>query len=794
MPKFKKTSFRGIIFLLLIIALPLFVWAVLTQRFELRKKATTGEPSVCAPLGNNIYVTPQGSSGTCHDIQTAINAVSGSQFTINIAPGSYTVPESGNPFSLSISNKSYLTITGNATAGTGAVQLIFNGNHGGIVIENSSNVSVQWMTINGNTSNGLVSSRGSSNTSLGYLVLADQGAHTVDFNSGSTGSLFNSDVTSIADAVDVNNMQGINISNNVIHNARQGVVINNSNGSVLANLFKNNSGPSLDFNMTNNLHVEHNTITANNVPSDRAFANVTITNSVAPNTAYTFTKNIIANNQGIGIFYNDSNAVNTYDHNDVFGNSAGNYAGISAFTGANGNISADPLFGTEYCLNSGSPALYGNVQNNEYMGYRPQCGPVPTVSIAPNVCTNQVNGTSCVNSVCPSCYYSTPRCLIPCTLVNGTCQNQVCTPNPVATITPITTITPTQSPCQGQANGTVCNAGVCPQCPPGGPCPGAPCSFVPGSCQNGSCIPLPTVTIAPPGQYLLQMFPSGNLPPVNIGFDTIAYVTLSQNGFTVPNQQDLVYTWSIDDPTIATITPFAQCTGGVTAPCPLDHVTIHALKPTPFTHVRVNVARSSNPGIWLASATFNLTVTGGPEDFQFKIRFGGVTDGSADGATATIRFVNIANNIDLITPPVIFRHTGSGVYTATITVDSSNLPPGPGYNVFVKGEKHVAIKFCKVTGQTGPCQPISSLSLPAVSGAAYQFDFTGMSLPPGDLQPQDGVVDTNDFAKIQALLSKPCSALTNEDKFAGDLDYSGCITAKDVGLFRQTLQTRYDEN
>ena len=74
------------------------------------------------------------------------------------------------------------------------------------------------------------------------------------------------------------------------------------------------------------------------------------------------------------------------------------------------------------------------------------------------------------------------------------------------------------------------------------------------------------------------------------------------------------------------------------------------------------------------------------------------------------------------------------------------------------------------------------------------FDFTGLSLDPGDLPPQDFKADLADLDIIRSLLSKPCSALTPQDKKAGDLDYNGCVDIGDVYLMRKTLETRYDEN
>ena len=85
--------------------------------------------------------------------------------------------------------------------------------------------------------------------------------------------------------------------------------------------------------------------------------------------------------------------------------------------------------------------------------------------------------------------------------------------------------------------------------------------------------------------------------------------------------------------------------------------------------------------------------------------------------------------------------------------------------------------------------------MPIPSGTTIPvFDFTGLSLDPGDLPPQDGKADSSDFDVIKSMLSKPCSGLTSQDKNTADLDYNGCIDTSDVFLMRKTLETRYDEN
>lgn len=184
-----------------------------------------------------------------------------------------------------------------------------------------------------------------------------------------------------------------------------------------------------------------------------------------------------------------------------------------------------------------------------------------------------------------------------------------------------------------------------------------------------------------------------------------------------------------------------------------------------------------------------------PVTLKMRVKFTGVTDAKANGAKVKIRFVK--GDLDYLSDPVVFIHIGEGIYQATMTLNSI-LVPGPGYQLIVKGEKHVARKFCKPTGQTSPCRSFDTLAIPEGSDTPAIFDFTGISLDPGDLPDrdgfQDGKVDRGDIQKLRDLMKKSCGELSEIDKLVGDLNYDGCIDTSDAILLRRTLETRYDEN
>jgi len=180
---------------------------------------------------------------------------------------------------------------------------------------------------------------------------------------------------------------------------------------------------------------------------------------------------------------------------------------------------------------------------------------------------------------------------------------------------------------------------------------------------------------------------------------------------------------------------------------------------------------------------------------RFRIKFAGVDDDSADGAKIRIRFLRRASNFDYQTPPAGVTHVGDGVYETTVSLASPSLqiPVNDGYTIFIKGEKHLARRFCSYNQKTR-CTGNGFFYIGATSVPSIQtFDLTGLPLEPGDLPPQDGKADSADFAKITSLFTKLCSALTEEEKKTADLDYNGCINIRDAFLMRKTLEVKFDE-
>ena len=347
----------------------------------------------CNPQGNLISVTPAGGEGNCHNIQMAIDAAT-SGTTISIQRGKYDITES-----LYINEKHNLTIEGNVEGSWDEVWLNFDTPGWGFKITNSSG-RIERMHIEGKTPNGLISIQNSTNFVLSRVYLFGTNSHTLDVQNSSEVEINESEITSSAGAVEIDQSDNVNVINNRIYNSATAVSVNNSGYiRITGNLItKNNSGGIRLWNV-DNTGIYHNTVVYNTGSSPTI--NLSGTNQ-SPNV---FSQNIVAFNQGAGVVVEaNSNNFSTISLNDVFANYENyNYAGLEDPTGTNGNISADPLIDVAsgyYCLLTNSPALYGIVNNNEYMGRFGPCStatPAPTAS--PTPLPGDVNNDGYVNIV-----------------------------------------------------------------------------------------------------------------------------------------------------------------------------------------------------------------------------------------------------------------------------------------------------------------------------------------------------------------------------------------------------------
>lgn len=737
----------GMIFAL-VVALPLFVWGIMNVKLIFGPRAASGEIGICIPQNKVITVTPlSDTSGTCHDIQSAVDAVTGTGFTVQIEPGTYNVSSTIN-----VANKNTINITGNPNAGSGAAHIVFNSNGWGFLVDNSTGT-IQWLTASGFTPNGLLNIQNSAGFTVAYANLNATSSHTLGVSNSNYFNIYNTEIQSSAGALEIGNTNNISIGNNKIHNSANAVSIYGSqNINFFGNLIYSNRESGMAAQNITNVTANHNTF-YNNGMNGTSFPAIDISGNISG--PANITNNLVALNNGGGIRFNGttSNLSVTYQRNDIYGNYT-NYVGVPNQTGIDGNISANPLINTStgtFCLQAGSPALLGT----DFMGYIGSCGtqppptPQPPTGAECSMCGG-IAGIRCAgNLICQMARPGYPDQSGICVKPDGTSRCGIATPPP--TCRPRPTCLDSNPRC------------MLPE-PAGGWCP------------------TPTVhVVTPNGGEALKVGQHYTVTWTGRGMSGyLIYITnnLGQSSLIgSANAPTTSFDWLVNPPIMTGATGFK-------------------IKIIDSAQGGVSGVSDSSDNYFTISGTATPPPTVRP--FSVLLKFGGVSDGSAEFAKASVRFISKAldSTLGYVTPQVPVVYMGNGIYKLLVGVWSTNLPASNDYSIVVKGEKHLGIKYCQPVGQTLHCSgsQTGTITIPADPSSMVSLDFTGFPLAPGDTPPQDGTVDSVDFQRISNLLNKPCSALTDAEKLIGDLDYNGCVTSRDILLLRKTLETRYDEN
>src|SRR3990170_871122 len=377
--KFKLASFfktpklvKLVFTLSLSLSIPLLVWGLLTQRFDLRKRAATAEPPPvpveCRSVGNIIRMGLSG-SGKCSDLQAAINASSsynsGWGTTIKFDPGTYFIPKSGGSFSINIIQKKDLKIIGETEGDNHLVKLVFDGHQGGINIE-ASEVEISGIGIEGETDNGLVNVIWPERLVIDNSVFKEKEGGAIRVKSGKNVYIYNSKIESRLMAITIDGVYNANIVGNDISNSAAGIGFFDSMGVIKYNLIQAVMEVGMSFISSHagdyDALVENNTLI--NIGGTRNGAVEMVDFSESTASRLFFKRNLVVNSS-IGI--NATNSPNidlTFVQNDVWGNVT-NYQGLKDQTGVGGNISQDPLWDESYCLLPDSPAI---ISLDEYMG------------------------------------------------------------------------------------------------------------------------------------------------------------------------------------------------------------------------------------------------------------------------------------------------------------------------------------------------------------------------------------------------------------------------------------------
>lgn len=401
-----------------------------------------------------------------------------------------------------------------------------------------------------------------------------------------------------------------------------------------------------------------------------------------------------------------------------------------------------------------------------------QCIQAPCDPICETVCPNPTPPTPCT----PLPVECTSRPYPDCVATMGVPPNPWCPPIPP----PITS-------CVGKPDGSQCVDYDCLQCPLDTPCPQV-CFPKSGVCKNNNCvIKTPTVIVIPSATITRR--PTRTPTPNNT-------LTLTPTLTKTPTATPMIY---CSFPRCAA-NEILYCNGNCPGGCGFGCVTPTPSRTptstrTPTLTPTLTLTLTRTPTATLTpSATPTIAVGGIEQLLDIRFRFAGVVGGEANGAKVV--FIFRSPSVNVATQPLIAVHLGQGVYQTIMNVKSEYLHSAGGYEIFLKGEKHLTKKFCRTSGQTQDfdCTRFN-MEIPF---GRVTFDFTGVPLEPGDLPnetgKQDGRADLTDFNRIKQLLNKPCSQLTAAERLTGDLDYNGCVNVRDAFLMRKTLETRYDEN
>lgn len=181
-----------------------------------------------------------------------------------------------------------------------------------------------------------------------------------------------------------------------------------------------------------------------------------------------------------------------------------------------------------------------------------------------------------------------------------------------------------------------------------------------------------------------------------------------------------------------------------------------------------------------------------PQTYNMYFKLAGVTDNSAENTKVALKFYLKDGTVKSISEPIALKHTTDGVYEANVTI-SNSLAPGTEFRVKAKGEKHGSVIFCKANDQDQPCGDDEFMTIPNNTAGNLLLYFTGIPLPPGDLNPQDGKVDFGDITLLKTLMGKSQSSLGASEFQVGDLNYDGFINSFDIFLLLKTMEIRYDQ-
>ncbi|PIR58829.1 MAG: hypothetical protein COU69_03455 [Candidatus Pacebacteria bacterium CG10_big_fil_rev_8_21_14_0_10_56_10] len=160
-------------------------------------------------------------------------------------------------------------------------------------------------------------------------------------------------------------------------------------------------------------------------------------------------------------------------------------------------------------------------------------------------------------------------------------------------------------------------------------------------------------------------------------------------------------------------------------------------------------------------------------ELTLDAKFNGITTDRGP-ITALVKLGRVGNTSQLFDTTTEFTFAQNGQYQAKVGLPASlDLTKGRFW-LTVKGEKHLQRVF-----------------RPLDLSVQHQLDLTAKPFQPGDLPPQDGVLNIADLDKVLEVMALP--GPTADQLNSADVNFDGVVNAFDMGLVLQTLSVKVDE-
>ncbi len=310
--------------------------------------------------------------------------------------------------------------------------------------------------------------------------------------------------------------------------------------------------------------------------------------------------------------------------------------------------------------------------------------------------------------------------------------------------------------------------------------------------------PTPTISIAPiitrPGERLPGVG-SGSVQGAGVFVNEdfvntvkITRVKKEPTGWSPGGQWVYAFAHSFDLVPNATPTPTTNLTPTPTSGASPTLAPTSTLTPTPTS------APTSAPTL-----TPTPTLSPGSLTLKLLIKFQGILSAPKSG----VRSLNVKVGLQKVGSDKIayktvkFDYLGAfgnedGVWVGKVDFDPGDgFVSGDDYYIFVKGPKHLQKKVCSLKPTEfypGAYRCEGNVGVTLTAGE-HTVDMSSIYLLVGDLPDQDGVVNAYDISLVRNLLGK-----TDADSLSkADVNYDGVVDTQDFALIQASLSVKYDD-